>query len=326
MKDTSPVLSITMPVYNVEKYLRKGIESVLKQTFNDFELIIIDDGSTDTSGYICDRYMEKDSRIRVVHQVNQGLVSAREKAVDLARGRYIAFVDPDDWIEKDFFEKILNNMLKVDADIGIGGYVLDYGEAGVKKKFYDTDVQYFSREDGLYNLFSFKKYQWELWDKIYKSDILKGITVDYKITCGEDLCRTYQAFSRASKICLVPLYGYHYVQRKGSMTKKKSMQYVNTLYYAMTTLDFGVKKESKDIQDIYQKRKFRFLLLNIFDSYMMDNILLTKTLEKELSKNYTKVILCDYPKRFKIFYMFLKMPSFFKSMFFCIIRKVKNID
>ena len=135
MKDTSPVLSITMPVYNVEKYLRKGIESVLKQTFNDFELIIIDDGSTDTSGYICDRYMEKDSRIRVVHQVNQGLVSAREKAVDLARGRYIAFVDPDDWIEKDFFEKILNNMLKVDADIGIGGYVLDYGEAGVKKNF-----------------------------------------------------------------------------------------------------------------------------------------------------------------------------------------------
>lgn len=104
------VLTITMPVYNVEKYLKRGIESVLNQRYTNIELIIVDDGSTDGSGKICDYYAGIDNRIKVIHQKNQGLVTAREVALENASGDYVGFVDPDDWVEEDFFEKIIEEM------------------------------------------------------------------------------------------------------------------------------------------------------------------------------------------------------------------------
>lgn len=96
-----PKISIIVPVYNVEKYLRKCIDSILNQTFKDFELILIDDGSTDESGKICDEYNLKDNRIKVIHKENGGLSSARNAGLDIAQGEYIGFVDSDDWIESD---------------------------------------------------------------------------------------------------------------------------------------------------------------------------------------------------------------------------------
>ena len=103
---TPPKISVIVPVYKVEKYLPECIESVLAQTFTDFELILVDDGSPDNSGKICDDYATRDSRIRVFHKENGGVSSARNLGLDNARGEWIGFVDPDDWIEPDMYEQM----------------------------------------------------------------------------------------------------------------------------------------------------------------------------------------------------------------------------
>ena len=113
------VISAIVPVYNVEKFLNECIDSILNQTYTYFELILVDDGSTDQSGHICDQYAEKDGRIRVVHQSNQGLSAARNKALDLVTGEYITFIDSDDIVSEYYFEELLLLILKYDADISV---------------------------------------------------------------------------------------------------------------------------------------------------------------------------------------------------------------
>ena len=112
-----PVISVIIPVYNVEKYLRKCVDSVLGQTFKDIEIILVDDGSTDGCGKICDEYAEKDSRIRVIHKENGGLSSARNAGLDIARGEYIGFVDSDDYVSAEMYEKLLAAAKKYSANL-----------------------------------------------------------------------------------------------------------------------------------------------------------------------------------------------------------------
>lgn len=116
-----PKLTIVIPVYNVENYMDKCISSVLNQTINEIEIILVDDGSTDSSGIKCDEYLKLDSRIRVIHQKNQGLSAARNTGIDEASTEYVGFVDSDDYIEKTMFETLYNSIKKNDADIAICG-------------------------------------------------------------------------------------------------------------------------------------------------------------------------------------------------------------
>ena len=116
-----PELSIIVPIYKVEKYLPKCIESILNQSFIDFELILVDDGSPDYCGLICDEYAGKDSRVKVIHQNNQGVSAARNAALDVAEGRYLGFVDADDWIEKDMYQTMLQTAFVSRADVVICG-------------------------------------------------------------------------------------------------------------------------------------------------------------------------------------------------------------
>ena len=110
-------LSIIVPVYNVCDYLKDCIDSILAQSFTDFELILVDDGSTDGSGEICDEYVKRDSRIRVIHKGNGGVVSARKAGVAAAKGLYVGYVDGDDWIESDMYEKMVHYMREYDCDL-----------------------------------------------------------------------------------------------------------------------------------------------------------------------------------------------------------------
>ena len=111
------MISVIVPIYNVESYLEEAIESVLHQTYTDLEIILMDDGSTDGSGEICDRYQKKDSRIKVIHQENRGLSAARNAGIDICKGEMVAFLDPDDAFCKDMLQKMSDVMLKSGADI-----------------------------------------------------------------------------------------------------------------------------------------------------------------------------------------------------------------
>ena len=135
-----PKLSVIVPVFNTEKYLRECIESILNQTFTDFELILVDDGSTDKSGVICDEYAQLDDRIRIIHQENAGVTRARKRGVEIALGEYITFVDSDDWIDVDTYNNILSDMWKHKADIGIFAMMIEKKRSTKIRNFVDEGV------------------------------------------------------------------------------------------------------------------------------------------------------------------------------------------
>ena len=121
-----PKLSVIVPVYNTEKYLRECIDSILAQTFTDFELILVDDGSTDSSGAICDEYAGKDPRIQVIHQENGGVTRARKAAMRVAKGSWVSFIDSDDWIDSAMFDTMLEKSSTSEAQIVICDAVLRF--------------------------------------------------------------------------------------------------------------------------------------------------------------------------------------------------------
>ena len=129
--ETTPLISIVVPVYNVEKYLKKCILSLCNQTYENIEILLIDDGSTDNSAIICDEAEKNDDRIKVLHKTNQGLSSARNEGIKLASGNFIAFVDSDDYIENDMMELLYKNIMMYDAEISACGYIMLYNDRNV---------------------------------------------------------------------------------------------------------------------------------------------------------------------------------------------------
>ena len=215
-----PKLSVIVPVYNTEKYLRECIDSILAQTFTDFELILVNDGSTDGSGAICDEYTEKDPRIQVIHQENGGITVARKCGVRVARGEYVTFVDSDDWIEQEMYEAMLEYGGKIDPDAVICGMLLETAtrilpsQEIVKAGFYDKNRM----QEELYPIMLFDfahgtpAVNPSLCNKLFKKQLLGNIIeqVNDTITYGEDALCTYSGLMDADTIYIVDRNMYHY--------------------------------------------------------------------------------------------------------------------
>ena len=184
-------ISIIIPVYNTEKYLSLCIESILSQSFGDFELLLVDDGSIDNSGKICDEYAEKDSRIRVFHKENGGVSSARNLGLDNAKGEWVYFVDSDDELLPGGLQ-ILANGINSDCDIVLGGYN-KYNDAGeLVNTFHEGERLIFSKEKSLSTIYQFHSdnypYLGYMWLRLFRRDIIqeKSIRFDSDITIKED--------------------------------------------------------------------------------------------------------------------------------------------
>ena len=128
-------LSVVIPVYNVEKYLDKCVESIVNQTFKDLEIILVDDGSTDESGKMCDEWTEKDTRIKVIHKINGGLSSARNAGIKQAKGEYISFIDSDDFVEQDMYATMVEALDRTGKDIASCGRIVDLWGEREKREF-----------------------------------------------------------------------------------------------------------------------------------------------------------------------------------------------
>lgn len=212
------LLSIVMPVYNVEKFLRRSIESVLQQEVRDFELVIVDDGSTDSSGTICDAYANSNLHISVVHKDNGGVTSARNEALRLIKGKYVAFLDSDDWIEPRMYREIIEFMRYNKADVGIGGYLLDYSKC-IKRTFKSNKAMILNSNDALSEMLKRKIFDWSMCDKVYRAEIISNIHINNEIVYTEDLVTNYFIFKKANIVVYKPVFAYHYSQRSGSATK-----------------------------------------------------------------------------------------------------------
>ncbi len=216
-------LSIIIPVYNIQEYLSKCLGSVLAQTYSPIEIICVDDGSTDGSGVLLDEYATKDNRIRVFHKENGGVSSARLKGVEEARGDWIGFVDGDDWVEPEMYERLIENAIKYDADISHCGYQMVFPN---KVDYYYNTGQIIEQEsrDAVIELLS-GVYEPGLCNKLYRKDlfskILREEIIDLSIKNFEDLLMNYYLFCAATKIVFDDFCPYHYQVRAGSAAKSK---------------------------------------------------------------------------------------------------------
>ena len=218
-----PKLSVIVPVYNTEKYLRECIDSILAQTFTDFELILVDDGSTDKSGAICDEYCRLDDRIRVIHQNNGGVTVARKRGVELSSGEYVTFVDSDDWIDKSVFAEVLAFQ---NADILIYDMVREFPKGSVLV-VNDMPAGNYSGER-LKQLFSVMLFSYEkqrpavhpsLCTKLIRREIIEQViqNVADNIAYGEDALCSYACMLDAKSIIVTGKTGYHYRDNRDSV-------------------------------------------------------------------------------------------------------------
>lgn len=211
-------LSIVVPIYNVEKYLTRCIESILNQTFTDFELILVDDGSPDNCGKMCDEYAKKDSRIRVLHKKNGGLSDARNHGIDIAKADYISFVDSDDYLSPDMYTILYNNLIENDADISTCGYYRCYHDKNVPNfKECSTDIHILSPEEAIRGVFEDKIVSVEAWAKIYKTSLFDNVR--YPVSrLSEDAFTTPTLLSKAKKIVATTQPLLYYSMREDSIT------------------------------------------------------------------------------------------------------------
>ncbi len=210
-----PLLSVIVPVYNVQDYLDVCIKSILLQTYRNIELIIVDDGSTDKSGEICDSYKLRDNRIIVIHKSNGGLSDARNAGLAVATGEYLGFVDSDDWVDCYMYEILMRELTSNAADISVCERVLfgdakyvDYGETG-KTEICD-------REKALDYLYQDEKYRSHVWNKLYRKELFDGIVFPPGKNF-EDAFVMHRVFERASKVVFVDKGLYYYRQRSNSI-------------------------------------------------------------------------------------------------------------
>ena len=224
-----PLISVLVPVYNIERYVGICLESVVKQKYQHLEIIVVDDGSTDRSGEICDLYAQKDSRIKVIHKANGGLVSARKAAMRVAQGTYIGYIDGDDWISPDYYSDLF---LKIDGngcDAVIAGFSRDlFDSSTTMSNVVPVGCYEGEKLDCLFsNMISTGNFfrhgiTTYLWNKLFKREIIEKIQleIDDRISIGEDGAVVYPALLKCKKVFVTNNFSYHYRQREDSMLKK----------------------------------------------------------------------------------------------------------
>ena len=214
-------ISVIVPVFNIEKYIERCVNSVLAQTFEDFELIIIDDGSSDNSGVICDSYKARDSRVKVYHTENLGVSNARNLGIKKSAGRYITFVDGDDWIARDYLEQLYTQLVKNNCDICIcGGNEIDEQMKELKVCTYQTVVKLKWNDNRLYE---WPFFTYVIHRMLIKKEVLKEIVFNESLTNGEDVLFITELFLQAvNGVLFIPYVGYSYFIRSTGANQHKA--------------------------------------------------------------------------------------------------------
>lgn len=211
------LISIVVPVYNVKQYLPACIDSMLAQTYRNLEIILVDDGATDGSGEICDQYMEKDKRIRVIHKPNGGVSSARNAGIDAATGALIGFVDSDDTIAPEMYQTLYSDICQYSADIAHCGCEIIWN-GRVQLRNGTGECLIYERDQGLRELLAGRKIEPSLCNKLYRVELFQNIRLNENVCVNEDFLANYYLFSGAKRTVFHDVCLYHYIHREGSCT------------------------------------------------------------------------------------------------------------
>lgn len=259
-----PLISVIVPAYNIEKYIERSINSICNQTYQNLEIIVVDDGSLDRTGEVIDRMAQKDSRIIPIHQKNAGVSSARMAGIKKSTGVYIGFVDGDDYIEPEMYEYLLNNAIKYHAEISHCGYKMIFPD-GHEDLYYGTAkflIQ--NHEEGLKDLLKGEFIEPGLVNKLFHKSLFNKFENSYlwdsSIRINEDLLMNYILFSRAKKTVYEDITYYHYILRSGSAaTAKKQIHQITDPLEVMKR----IMEDTKDNEELYVIAYERYLRLLI---------------------------------------------------------------
>ncbi|TQS74120.1 glycosyltransferase [Ornithinibacillus gellani] len=263
----NPHISIIVPVYNLKSLLPRCVESILAQTFTDFELILVNDGSTDGSGNLCERYAEQDKRIRVIHKENGGVASSRNIGLQAASGAYIGFVDNDDHIHPAMFETLYRQAKTDDADMVICDYIKLLEDEQSMETQVDPNavVEHFDSTAALQQLYEPNAITYIVpWNKLYKKHLFNDITYEHGFICDDETV-IHQLLYRCRKVSYIQKGLYYYVQRNDSQSqivlKKEILQGV----YAYKNREvFFRKLKEKNLHQLallaFEERFFRFYI------------------------------------------------------------------
>ena len=259
--NVSPLISVIIPVYKVEPYLRKCVDSVLAQTYANLEIILVNDGSPDNCGKICDEYAERDERIKVIHKENGGQSDARNVALDVMKGEYVAFVDSDDWVLPGYVGDMYENLKRYEADLAIGGIAYFYEQDKNYKCPYNmkTKEGVLNREQAINVLMYQNEFLPSPCAKLYKASLFKTFRYPKGIY-WEDLATVYKLFFMCSKISYSDDKNYFYVQRLGSTLHKTSKKLI---YDVSNVLDEMMEWIEKNIPACKKSATCRFVGLNL---------------------------------------------------------------
>src|SRR5699024_2762769 len=284
-------ISIIIPVYNVEDYLERCLKSITSQTYKNLEIILINDGSTDRSGELCDIYKKKDSRIEVIHKENSGQSAARNMGLDIASGDYIAFVDSDDWIEEGIYEHCINLFGSYDCD------VIDF-ECQFKNSYSEKTIlnnnEQIEVNEGKEILRAYlkkgqtRKAPFTVWRKIYKSNLFNSIRFpEGKI--NEDIVTNYKLLFKCNKIIYTKKIGYFYFQDNVSTTrdelKKRDFDLLDASEELVRLTENENYKDIKYLANVKLARSYFTLLTKIAYYGVADEIKDEKKITKDLTKS-----------------------------------------
>ena len=221
--ENEPLVSVIIPVYKTQPYLPRCVNSVLNQTYRNLQIILVDDGSPDNCGKICDEFKENDSRVEVIHTENKGVAAARNTGLLAAKGEWISWVDSDDWIENDMIEYLLCNALKYRADVTVCGHNIFQEQKTYSNSV--NEVTVYTTEQALHLLLDIQCHTMEnyLWDKLYNRSVFDGISF-FEGKNFEDFSVLYKLIERSNLIVCLPEVKYNYLQHEGSIMKDNSIK------------------------------------------------------------------------------------------------------
>lgn len=260
--DKLPLISIIVPVYNADAYLDEAVRSVLSQTHRSLELILIDDGSTDSSGALCDRWSLKESRVRTLHQNNRGTAAARNTGIDHASGEYLGFIDADDWIEQDMIALLLANSVAYDADISACGFLKTPLRIHEAKGPDFAPSTVYTPAEALRSVFRPDQMRYSACNKLFRRRLFEELRFP-EGSVLEDKALICRLIHKSGRVAWCPLTKYHYFQRPGSIMHEDPLKWSMDLFQVNENLmDFIAEQYPKFlpvVQASYAMECYRLL-------------------------------------------------------------------
>lgn len=259
-------ISVIIPVYNSEKYLRRCLDSIIRQSYNDLEIILVNDGSMDTCPLICDEYAEKDSRFKVIHQENGGVCKARNTGLKIATGEFIHFVDSDDFLADNFYSDLYSLAENTGSEIVCSSFFKEQTDGKFVPYVKKEEDLLLDRISALIELVSSKRIWFSLWDKLFSRQIIKGIRFNENICHNEDFLFCYEAFKRANKIAYTSRPYYHYCNNPTSAVRSK---FSHKRMTAIDAHELVLKDLKHNFPTLYNFAKAEFFKVVIYTRNLM---------------------------------------------------------